>query len=248
MTVTRGAAAHPQPEEGVRHGRLAARPVALATSPGGGPHPPLRGPEAGIHRLDGQALLYVPPSAGPGPHRIAVVLHGAGGSAEQALGLLSAQADDLGFLLLAPKSVSTTWDVILGGYGPDVARLDRALEEVFARAAVDLDGVAVAGFSDGASYALSLGVANGDLFRAVLAFSPGFMAPMLRHGRPRLFVSHGADDRVLPVACGRRIAKSLRDGDYPVAYEEFPGGHEVPPDVATAAARWWVQEHTDGSA
>ncbi len=31
------------------------------------------------------------------------------------------------------------------------------------------------GFSDGASYALSLGVPNGDLFTHIVAFSPGFM-------------------------------------------------------------------------
>jgi len=33
------------------------------------------------------------------------------------------------------------------------------------------------GFSDGASYALSVGITNGDLFTHVIAFSPGFVAP-----------------------------------------------------------------------
>lgn len=37
-----------------------------------------------------------------------------------------------------------------------------------------------AGFSDGASYALSLGLPNGNLFSHIVAFSPGFMrAPTL---------------------------------------------------------------------
>nr|BFE78328.1 hypothetical protein GCM10020093_009290 [Planobispora longispora] len=130
----------------------------------------------------------------------------------------------------------------MGGYGPDVARLDAALEEVFARTAVAADHVAVAGFSDGASYALSLGVANGDLFRAVLAFSPGFMAPVVRHGRPRFFVSHGTGDRVLPIgSCSRRLVPLLRESGYPVTYQEFDGGHEVPPQVASAAVRWWTE-------
>ena len=38
------------------------------------------------------------------------------------------------------------------------------------------------GFSDGASYALSLGAANGDLFTHIAAFSPGFMRPPVSVG------------------------------------------------------------------
>ncbi|MBG0830147.1 phospholipase [Planomonospora sp. ID67723] len=199
--------------------------------------------EPGTHRLDGRALLHVPPDPEDGPSRLAVVLHGAGGTAEQALRWLSPHAGADGLLLLAPQSVSSTWDVIVGGYGPDAARLDAALKEVFARTAIDADHVAVAGFSDGASYALSLGVANGDLFRTVLAFSPGFMAPMVRHGRPRFFVSHGTGDPVLPIdRCSRRLVPALRETGYSVTYQEFDGGHEIPPQTVTAAVRWW----TDG--
>jgi predicted esterase len=86
-------------------------------------------------------------------------------------------ADEAGLVLLAPESRGTTWDVLRGGYGPDVAFIDRALEQTFGRYAVDPRRLAVGGFSDGASYALSLGITNGDLFGHVLAFSPGFMAP-----------------------------------------------------------------------
>ncbi len=225
---------HPGPEEGVRHGRLSARPVAV---------PPQHASPLvpGLHRLGGRALFYVPPAPEPGPSMLAVVLHGAGGAAEQALEWLLPQAEEFGVLLLAPQAVSATWDVIVGGYGADVSRIDAALEEAFSRAAVELDGVAVAGFSDGASYALSLGLANGDLFHAVLAFSPGFMAPMIRHGRPRIFVSHGVSDRVLPIdRCSRRLVPDLRESGYEVTYEEFRGGHQVPPQTAAAAVRWWI--------
>ncbi|MBX6381855.1 MAG: phospholipase [Microbispora sp.] len=194
-----------------------------------------------MHRLGGRALLYVPSAPRPGPSPLAVVLHGAGGAAEEALEWLRPQAEEYGVLLLAPQAVSGTWDMIVGGYGADVSRIDAVLEETFSRTAVELGGVAVAGFSDGASYALSLGLANGDLFHAVLAFSPGFMAPMIRHGRPRIFVSHGVSDRVLPIDhCGRRLVAELRESGYEVTYEEFRGGHQVPPETAAAAVRWWL--------
>ncbi|GAB3143393.1 alpha/beta hydrolase [Microbispora hainanensis] len=224
---------HPGPEEGVRHGRLSARPVAVARTAS-----PL---EPGVHRLDGRALFAVPPTPAAGPSPLAVVLHGAGGTAEEALEWLLPHASELGVLLLAPQAVSATWDVIVGGYGADVSRIDAALEEAFARAPVAVGAVAVAGFSDGASYALSLGLANGDLFRDVLAFSPGFMVPMIRHGRPRIFVSHGVSDRVLPIdECSRRLVPELRESGYEVTYEEFRGGHQVPPEIAAAAVRWWI--------
>ena len=83
--------------------------------------------------------------------------------------------------------------------------LDRALEWTFSRYAIDQACMAVGGFSDGASYALSLGITNGDLFTHVLAFSPGFVAPAAQRGSPRIFVSHGlkldgppAQSRILP--------------------------------------------------
>src|ERR687890_28697 len=92
-------------------------------------------------------------------------------------------------------------------------------------------------FSDGASYALSLGINNGDLFTDVLAFSPGFMAPSMSVGTPRFFVSHGRRDRVLPIErCSRRIVPQLERAGYEVTYREFDGGHTVPPEITLEAA------------
>jgi phospholipase/carboxylesterase len=130
---------------------------------------------------------------------------------------------------------------VVGGYGPDVAAIDGALEQTFSRYAVDPARVAVAGYSDGASYALSLGVANGDLFTHILAFSPGFMAPAVQTGSPRIFVSHGTRDRWLPIErCSRRIVPQLERAGYEVRYREFEGGHVVPPEIGREAAVWFT--------
>ncbi len=99
----------------------------------------------------------------------------------------------------------------------------------------------IAGFSDGASAALSLGLANGESFTHVIAFSPGFAAPPETSGRPAVFVSHGVNDAVLPVApCGRRVVARLRSAGYAVKYREFEGGHGVPQEIAADAMRWFV--------
>ncbi len=190
----------------------------------------------------GTGLVHVPPAAAEGaPVPLAVLLHGAGSTAEAGLALLLAMADDAGVVLLAPQARASTWDVIRGGFGPDVAAIDEQLGRVFGAVAVDPERVALGGFSDGASYALSLGLGNGGLFRHLIAFSPGFAAPAGRAGRPRVFVTHGTEDRVLPIdRCSRRLVPLLRDTGLDVTYEEFEGGHVVPPDLAHAALAWFT--------
>jgi predicted esterase len=121
-----------------------------------------------------------------------------------------------------------------------VVSIDQLLAHVFSVCTVDPARLAVAGFSDGASYALSLGITNGDLFSSVMAFSPGFAAPGREHGAPRFFISHGTRDEVLPInRTSRRVAPMLDDAGYDVTYLEFDGGHMVPPEIAREAMIWF---------
>ena len=198
----------------------------------------------GLHRLGlGQGrdgLLYVPRGhRHDEPAPLVVLLHGAGGTAAGGLDLLRRYADDSCLVLLAPESRDRTWDVILGGYGADVAFLGSALATAVSRSLVDRDRLAIGGFSDGASYALSLGITNGDLFRHIVAFSPGFAAPADWRGSPGLFVSHGVRDAVLPIdRCSRRLVPQLRRGGLAVRYREFDGGHSGPAELAEEAVSW----------
>jgi predicted esterase len=205
-------------------GRLQARPQpGAARSPvRPGEHP------LGIGRSrDG--VLFVPSSYDPArPAPLMLCLHGAGGEARHRIDPIRPAAERDGVILVAPESKSRTWDMLLLDFGPDVARIDEALAGAFELLAVDPKRVAIEGFSDGASYALSLGIANGDLFRYVFGFSPGFIRPPARVGEPRVFVTHGTRDAVLPVSCSRRIVPALRQAGYEVGYREFEGGHEVP--------------------
>jgi predicted esterase len=148
-------------------------------------------------------------------------------------------ADDVGALVLAPSSQGSTWDAIRRSYGPDLEFIDESLQKVFDTALVDPRRIAVAGFSDGASYALGLGLANGALFTSIIAFSPGFVPEGGREGRPRVFISHGVADQVLPIdRTSRRIVPILRRNGYDAHYEEFDGGHAIPAEMTARAAEW----------
>jgi phospholipase/carboxylesterase len=211
--------------------RLTARPRSGATN---------KAPDSGLRPLsitkDRDALLYIPKNTGAQPQALVVSLHGAGGSAQHGLDLLQAQADAKGFLLLAPASRLQTWDIIADNLGPDVDLINAALERVFQNHTVDPARLAIGGFSDGASYALTLGLPNGDLFTHILAFSPGFTAHPSATGSPSIFISHGKRDNVLPIdPCSRRIVPRLRAAGYRVDYREFDGPHMVPADMKNAA-------------
>ena len=216
--------------------RLRARPVESPTRETGVGVIPLE------LRKDRDALLYVPKSA-PDPAPLVLYLHGATGNERQGVRRLGDLAEELGFLLLSPASQDTTWDAIHSGYGPDVRLIDQALDKVFSQRRVDPRKIAVCGFSDGASYAIGLGISNGDLFRAVIAFSPGFVPSGVEHaGRPRILISHGTKDQILPFenTTGQMIPL-LKMAGYDVTFREFDGPHTVPPEVAREAMKWFLK-------
>lgn len=229
-----------QPAIAAAAGKATSRITARPATPSGPCTPGLRPLGLGGER-DG--VLFVPAAAGEAkPLPLVVLLHGAGGSGQRVIGVMQAQAEREGLLLLAPDSRQVTWDGIRGRLlGPDVAFLNSALERVFAQCAVDRARLALAGFSDGASYALMLGRANGDLFTHLIAFSPGVMWPGDQRGKPRIFVSHGTRDQVLRIEDSSRVfVQELQRDGYRVRYREFKGPHTVPEEVVEEAVTWFA--------
>lgn len=186
-------------------------------------------------------VIYVPETASAGAPLL-VFLHGATGTGRRHLRTVLAAADRYGVAVVAPDSRYETWDVIATGeIGPDVAFLDRVLFAAFDRLDVDPGRLALGGVSDGASYALSLGLANGDVFDTVIAFSPGFIVCPEPVGRPRVYISHGLADPVLPFqSCSGSFAPALATAGYDVRFEPFEGGHSVPPEISDQALGWWL--------
>jgi predicted esterase len=219
-----------EPDAPSSRGRIDARPAT-----------PVEHGGKGMLRRAG-AVLYVPQSYEPRRAvPLIVLLHGAGGGPEKLIQLLTPHADRTGTIVVAPKSLGQSWDLIAGRMGPDVERIDDLLEGIFSSYSIDPKHVCVSGFSDGASYALTLGIANGDLFTHVIAFSPGFASGKTAVGAARYFISHGTRDQVLPIdRCGRRLAAELKRAGFDVEFLEFDGTHAVPPNIVYAAMNWFT--------
>jgi phospholipase/carboxylesterase len=222
---------------GADAGRITARPQSTPSNP---PLPAGESP-LGLSHDGRDGLIYVPKQGGRPRLPLLLLLHGATGSAARITSRTGAfdLAEELGVVVLAPDSREVTWDIATGPPGPDLAFIDRALQYVCARTAIDPHRFAVGGFSDGASYALSLGLTNGDVFSHVIAFSPGFIKARRAVGHPAIFVSHGTRDDILPADdTSRKFVPDLESAGYAIRYREFNGGHTVPPEIAREAFKW----------
>lgn len=209
--------------------------------------PPDREPLGpGLHSLglfdQRDATLLVPESVDPHrPTPLMVLFHGGGGSAEKILPMMRDHAEARGFLLLVPQSLYPTWDIVIGGNGPDRERLDEALAEVASRFFIDPRRVAFAGHSDGGSYTLSLGPTNGHFVTHMIVSSAGFMSVFLQAGAPKVFISHGTRDEQIPIdRSGRIHSAKLRKAGYDVTYVEHDGPHAWRPDMAAKAVDFFL--------
>jgi phospholipase/carboxylesterase len=192
---------------------------------------------------DRDGLLFVPRGYKPDvPSPLVLMLHGAGNTG-RGVSYTFEIADDLGVVVLAPDSRDeATWDLLLHGYGEDVEFIGAALKDTYARCNIDRRRMAIAGHSDGATYALSMGLGTGDTFGHIMAFSPGVMQPAEVHGKPRIFISHGLADPIMPIDTTSRVfVPRLKKLGYDVTFREYEGRHGVPPAIVREGFEWFLK-------
>lgn len=183
--------------------------------------------------------LYVPNGyKADVPMPLILWLHGAGGSG-QVSDTLGSLADEFGYIVLAPDSREWTWGAILGRWEPDLEFIQKALQQTASRYTIDRRRIFVGGFSDGASFSLSLGISYGDVFQRVYAGSPGVMQPIEVNGKPPIFISHGTADQTMPIDdTSRKIVPRLKALGYDVTYREYEGRHQLPPAILREVIEW----------
>jgi phospholipase/carboxylesterase len=222
----------------ISDGRIVARPgVAPTTSMAPGIH------DLVVAGSDRYCWLVVP--TGYEPTRawpLTLFFRGAITPARNYLDSFRPIADEFGMIILAPEATYRTWDLILGGFGPDVTFINQALQEAFRNVRVDPARVYSSGFSDGASYSLSLGLTNGDFLTRVAAYSPGLVQAAAERGHPEFFITHGTMDQVLPIdSTSRWIVDELRHAGYTVEYREFDGPHAVKLSLVQECFEWMTR-------
>jgi poly(3-hydroxybutyrate) depolymerase len=221
--------------------RTQAQPLPLVSPPGTTGAPPFGQSPLGISSDGRDGVLYVPKSYREStPVPLLIMLHGFAGWADEMKSTFEL-AEELGVVVIAPESRALTWGQAAPGFDPDVKFIGAAYRTVTGVINVDPNRVGLGGRSDGAGYALSMGLAYGDTFNHVIVFSGGLMNPIRRKGMPRVFIAHGTNDRQMPIELtGRHYAETLKAEGYDVTYREYDGGHATPPAIAREAFRWLV--------
>jgi predicted esterase len=225
-------------------------------------HAEYTGPEhddapAGTGRLaNGEQIAWIvtPRAIEPGrAYPLIVVLHGAGRQDELIVRGLQAEREKTDAIFVVPRSAGMTWDLIEGTLGPDLRFLDGVLHSLYRRYRIDPVRQAIAGYSDGASYGLAVGLSNPRIFSAVMAWAAGFLAidtPNLKPDdpKPRIFLEYGTHDQLFPFD---RVAVPMRDAlsqmGYPLEFRVDEGGIHWPRrEFLHDALSWFLAEPAAG--
>ena len=201
-----------------------------------------------LFALPDGAVGYIPASASPHPPLL-VLLHGAGHEQATMVEHFEAEADQRGLVLLAPDSRGVTWDKVLDAEAPlsvdspitnaqshsfsrspDADRVEKAIADLAKILPVDRTHTVLAGFSDGATFALAMGMSRDHPFAAVIAWSPGIAIRTLSPARGRrVYISHGRADPLLrfDTTCNDIVPLVKSEGGE-VTFLPFDGGHVAP--------------------
>lgn len=187
-------------------------------------------------------VLYVPKSYREGTAMpLLMMLHGFAGWGDGQRGMF-ALAEELGFIVIAPESRDVTWGKEAPGFDADVRYLGAAYRYVTSILDVDGERVGLGGQSDGAGYALSMGLAYGDIFNHLIVLAGGaLIEPIRRRGKPKIYFVHGVKDTTMPIdPSARRTVRMLKQDEYDVTLREHEGGHRTPPELTREALVWFL--------
>ena len=115
-----------------------------------------------------RGVLLTPDEIDPArSYPLITVLHGAGRQDEMLVKACRGEPERRQALFFVPRSVAPTWDLITGNGRADLDFLHYAYDLIYRRYPVAANAQCLIGYSDGASYALSLGLSNPGFFSAL---------------------------------------------------------------------------------
>ncbi|MAE95564.1 MAG: hypothetical protein CL910_12970 [Deltaproteobacteria bacterium] len=214
--------------------------------------------EQGPHR----AALLTPDEIEEGrEYPLVTVLHGAGRQDELLMKGCKGEAERRQALFLIPRSLHMTWDLIAMGMSggasldpavtettsarPDLDFFEYAYDLIYRRFPVDRDRQALLGYSDGASYGLSVGLSNPQIFSAVMAWAAGFLAldgGAIPEGAPKppIYLEYGSHDELFPLEqVAKPMQANLEELGYEVSFHVDQGGRHWPSSTFQDEALDW---------
>eukprot|EP00747_Dinoflagellata_sp_TGD_P171742 gnl/TRDRNA2_/TRDRNA2_206516_c0_seq1.p1 gnl/TRDRNA2_/TRDRNA2_206516_c0~~gnl/TRDRNA2_/TRDRNA2_206516_c0_seq1.p1 ORF type:complete len:627 (+),score=96.58 gnl/TRDRNA2_/TRDRNA2_206516_c0_seq1:2-1882(+) len=182
------------------------------------------------------------------PLPLLIVLHGASKTDQvisEMVGAHTTTANRHNALVLVPEALDHTWDLVTTGQREDVDFIVFAIDTVREKYCVDEQRIGIMGFSDGASYGLSLALNNPDIFQAAMVWAAGFYLhePTLMPSgmqKPPLFIEYGTKDELFDynsIAVPTR--DRLKEAGYRVEFHTTENGHTASRDFVVDAMTFW---------
>jgi phospholipase/carboxylesterase len=219
---------------------------------------------------DKQTLECVVKETGPQPDHAVIWLHGLGADGHDFVPIVphlqSAQSRPVRFVFphapVRPVTVNggmamRAWYDILGvsidrdqdeaGILASVAAVQRLIQAQIADG-FSADRIVLAGFSQGGAIALRAGLANDTPLAGIIALSCYLLqadglaswASSTSTSVP-IFMAHGRQDPVVPMALGQSAFERLTAAGYRVDWQDYPMPHSVSPEEIQAIDHWLGQ-------
>ena len=192
---------------------------------------------------------FVPHAAQQDSRPLVIALHGGTGHGRDTLWhwLTSARANDM--TVMAPTSIDDTWSLFQ--IELDLHAILEHLKDL-TDTIPQPSAILLAGMSDGATYALQLGLKRPDLFPNIAAFS-GMLDPSLLAEPPspsttqHIYWLHGHRDTMFPFKLASESVAALKAKGLNVVLDEQPGlGHSFAASRVPTTLDWF-QTAIEGS-
>ena len=125
------------------------------------------------------------------------------------------------------------------------ALIAQSIEAAALQLGIAKNHVVVGGFSQGGIMALSLLLTQPALMQAAMVWHSRLLPQALQLAAPaealrgkQLWLSHGTEDNVIPLAHAMAIARHMGSLPVTMTYREFPGAHEIRPAELVATVSW----------
>ncbi len=221
-----------------------------------------------VHNTDSEALLeYVEVTTSDNPEYVVIWMHGLGADGHDFepmvpfLGLPPDTAVRFIFphALMRPITINggavmrAWYDIIeiSNNKGQDEAGIRHSAGKIQAlidheiRRGVPASRIILAGFSQGGAMALYVGLRYQERLAGIMALSAYLMFPerlqsecsAVNSATP-VFVGHGTQDAVVPIALGEAAQSALQAGRWPVEWHSYPIPHSVSQPEIADIGRW----------
>ena len=120
------------------------------------------------------------------------------------------------------------------------ALIDREIER-----GIPASRIVLAGFSQGGAMALYVGLRYPQKLAGIMALSAYLMFPdrlqseySQANSTTPVFVAHGSQDPMVPIALGQAVSSVLEEGQWPVEWHSYPIPHSVSQEEIIDIGRW----------